>query len=580
MVSLKFLQSELEALVIPIAIALSITTLAHHYLRGFSVAGNLLMAAHLNLSLAGLAWGVAILANAEVGWLTFLIISTAFVITVVSLSIGLVQSYEQWEVICRKAWHRKQDPEIRPPRTHYPKVSLHVPAYSEPPELVIDTLNTLAKLDYPNFEVLMIDNNTTDPSLWRPVEQHCKKLGERFRFFHLENLPGAKAGALNFALQNTAEDAELISVVDSDYRVNANFLSELVGYFDDPKMGFIQTPQSYRDWNSDSYLKMCNWEYRLVFSTTLISRNERMAALTVGTMGIIRRRVLDEVGGWAEWCLTEDSELCVRIHALGYRSHYLNKVYGQGLIPENFEGYKKQRFRWTFGPIQELRRHYRLLLPKPFAKASALTAMQKVHHAIHGLGAIKSGLEFLLLPLGALAVASMLIHEESIHIPSHIWIALAVSGVSALVLKWHLFRASMGCSIKETIGALMATTSLDYIIRVASLRGLFTENSPWRRTNKFKVLPLGIGTLSAALPELILGTSMLTVASLMLVFASDSSLVHLVAVGWILQSLLFFSAPLLTLLAEKGIKRRSLAEEAEEQLALVSEPHNPIMKTD
>ena len=66
-------------------------------------------------------------------------------------------------------------------------------------ELVAKTLNGLAALDYPNFEVLVIDNNTVDEKVWQPVEQYCARLGERFRFFHLPKWPGYKAGALNFA---------------------------------------------------------------------------------------------------------------------------------------------------------------------------------------------------------------------------------------------------------------------------------------------------------------------------------------------------------------------------------------------
>src|ERR1700733_15185544 len=69
-----------------------------------------------------------------------------------------------------------------------PKVSIHVPAYNEPPEMVIETLDALARLDYSNYEVLVIDNNTRDEAVWRPVEAHCARLGNRFPFFHVAPL--------------------------------------------------------------------------------------------------------------------------------------------------------------------------------------------------------------------------------------------------------------------------------------------------------------------------------------------------------------------------------------------------------
>ncbi|MGD8790541.1 MAG: glycosyltransferase, partial [Burkholderiales bacterium] len=444
------------ALSVSMLVGLILPVIAGPLLKGFSFTGRCLMAAHANLSLAGLIWGLSVIATADVGPLTLTLMAGTFALAVLSLFVGLIQSFEQWEIVCRREWRRPRVPATATRRSHYPKVSLHVPAYAEPPELVIATLDSLAKLRYPNFEVLVIDNNTTDPALWRPVQAHCQRLGERFRFFHVDRLPGAKAGALNFALRHTAADAELIGVIDSDYQVKPDFLAALAGYFDDPNMGFVQTPQAYRNWRPVHYLRMCNWEYKLVFSTTMVSRNERMAAITVGTMGLIRRKVLEEIGGWAEWCVTEDSELSVRIHARGYRSVYLNAVFGEGLIPESFQDYTKQRFRWTYGPIQELRQHFRLFLPKPLARPSALTPAQKLHHLMHGLGALKSGLTFLMLPLGASAAVSMLLHGEVIDVPSQIWPAFAVAAVAAFALKWHLFRVSMACKFKDMLGALLA----------------------------------------------------------------------------------------------------------------------------
>ena len=106
-------------------------------------------------------------------------------------------------------------PNVRPP-----KVSIHVPAYNEPPAMLIETLDALARLDYPDFEVLVIDNNTRDEAVWRPVEAHCAALGARFRFFHVAPLAGFKAGALNYALERTAADAQIVAVIDSDYVVD------------------------------------------------------------------------------------------------------------------------------------------------------------------------------------------------------------------------------------------------------------------------------------------------------------------------------------------------------------------------
>src|SRR3989337_4587195 len=77
----------------------------------------------------------------------------------------------------------------------WPKVSLHLAICNEPPAMVIQTLDSLAKLDYPDFEVIVIDNKPKDPAVWRPVQDYCAQLGGRFKFFHFDVLKGFQAGA-------------------------------------------------------------------------------------------------------------------------------------------------------------------------------------------------------------------------------------------------------------------------------------------------------------------------------------------------------------------------------------------------
>ncbi len=105
----------------------------------------------------------------------------------------------------------------------------------------------MARLDYPNFECVLVINNTPDPALWRPVEEHCRKLGERFKFVRIDHLKGYKAGALRLALANTASDAQVIGVIDADYVVEHQWLKDLVPLFADERVGLVQSPQDHRD---------------------------------------------------------------------------------------------------------------------------------------------------------------------------------------------------------------------------------------------------------------------------------------------------------------------------------------------
>ena len=275
----------------------------------------------------------------------------------------LVNGLELTELTWTRQLRRQFRPLAADDAGHRPKVSIHVPICNEPPHLVIETLDSLARLDYADFEVLVLDNNSRDEATWRPVEAHCRALGERFRFFSLGKWPGFKAGALNFGLREMAADAEIVAVVDADYVVERDWLAKLTPYFADSRVGFVQAPQDHRDWAGDRFQEMCNFEYTGFFHIGMVHRNERDAIIQHGTMTLIRQAALASLGGWAEWCICEDAELGLRLMANGYRSVYVNHVFGRGLTAQSFAGYKGQRYRWAYGAVQILKRYWRELLP-------------------------------------------------------------------------------------------------------------------------------------------------------------------------------------------------------------------------
>ncbi|HEY6995655.1 MAG TPA: glycosyltransferase, partial [Xanthobacteraceae bacterium] len=245
-----------------------------------------------------------------------------------------------------------------------PKVSIHVPAHREPPEMLKTTLDAVARLDYPNFECVVVINNTPDPAFWRPIEDHCRALGERFKFVNEDNVTGYKAGALRLALAHTAADAEIIGVIDADYVVRPDWLRDLVPTFSDPKVGMVQAPQDHRDGDRTVMHHVMNGEYAGFFDIGMVQRNEANAIIVHGTMCLIRRAALTSAGGWSSDTIVEDSDLGLAVLEQGWRVHYTNRRYGHGLLPDTFEAYKKQRHRWAYGGFQILRKHWRSLLPR------------------------------------------------------------------------------------------------------------------------------------------------------------------------------------------------------------------------
>jgi len=196
----------------------------------------------LLLSAFGSVRAVAFIAQMDVSALTRGLLWIGALFVGIGLPASIITQRESLEVLIRRRWRHQHDPFIEPDREQFPFVSIQVPCHAEPPEMVTSTLDRLAELDYPAFEVLVIDNNTTDPDLWRPVESHCRELGPRFRFLHIEGLDGAKAGALNWAFPHIDARAEFVALVDSDYHVDPNWLRATIGFLDDEEVAFVQPP--------------------------------------------------------------------------------------------------------------------------------------------------------------------------------------------------------------------------------------------------------------------------------------------------------------------------------------------------
>ena len=393
---------------------------------------------------------------------------------------------------------------VQPPRANgepQPKVSIHVPAYNEPPDMVIETLDALARLDYSSFEVLVIDNNTCDEAVWRPVEAHCARLGERFRFFHVAPLAGFKAGALNFALRHTAEDAQVIAVIDSDYVVEPNWLRELVPGFQDPGIAIVQAPQDYRDERQSAFKAMCYAEYRGFFHIGMIPRNERNAIIQPGTMTLVRRNLLQSSGGWAEWCITEDAELGLRIFEAGCQASYVPTSYGRGLMPDTFIDFKKQRFRWAYGAMQILKSHARSL----FIENGLLSPGQRYHFIAGWLPWAADGCN-MVFNIAALAwSAAMVCLPRQIDPPLLTYSVLPLSLFTFKLAKLvHLYHVRVGANFRQTAAAAVAGLALTHTIGTAVLKGLFTRGEPFFRTPKNAGSQRVLQALGAARDEILL----------------------------------------------------------------------------
>jgi exo-beta-1,3-glucanase (GH17 family) len=366
------------------------------------------------------------------------------------------------------------------PQAFAPKVSIHIPACCEPPDMLKATLDAVARLDYPNLECVLVINNTPDPALWRPVDEHCRLLGERFKCVRIENLPGFKAGALRVALTHTAADAEIIGCIDADYVVEAGWLKDLVPLFADSRVGLVQSPQDHRDGHRTPMHRAMNAEYSGFFDIGMVQRNEANAIIVHGTMCLIRRAAIESAGGWSSDTIVEDSDLGLAILERGWFAHYTNRRYGYGLLPDTFEAFKRQRQRWAFGGFQLLCKHWRHLLPW----ADSLSREQKREYGLgwlNWLGAESVGVVVALLNIAwvpVVAFANIAVPDRILTVPILAAFVVSVAHFAAL------YRLRVRVPVAQMLGAVCAAMSMQWTVAHAVGAGTLKGRLPFLRTAK------------------------------------------------------------------------------------------------
>ncbi|MCC6918934.1 MAG: glycosyltransferase [Alphaproteobacteria bacterium] len=410
------------------------------------------------------------------GWDTYAV----FVVVVPVASLAIAVILAECVEMAQSLWRVQRRLAAPPPMAHEPRVSIHVPAYNEPPDMMIETIDALARLAYRNYEVIILDNNTKDEAVWKPVQAHCEKLGARFRFFHFDGVKGFKAGALNKALELTDPAAEYVAVIDSDYQVNPNWLSTCIPHFANPKVALVQGPQDYRDGEENLFKAMAYQEYAGFFQIGMVERNEDNAIIQHGTMTIMRRTVLAEKQ-WATWCITEDAELGLRIFEDGHESVYLPESFGKGLIPDTLGAYKDQRYRWVYGAMQIMKRHGGAL----FGGKTQLTPSQRYHFIAGWLPWLADGLS-LAFTTAALFWAALMAYDPftyDLPMTSLAAIALGLFAVkTGKTLLLYPFR--VGTGFKGALQASIAGLALSHTVGKAVWTGLFTKSMPFLRTPK------------------------------------------------------------------------------------------------
>jgi len=387
------------------------------------------------------------------------------------------------DVLCRTR-HSRPLPEADP--TYQPMVSLHIPAYNEPPELLIATIKAVEQIDYPDFEIVVLDNNTSDPAVYGPVEEYCRGR-ERVRFVHVAPWPGYKAGACNLALRTyTDPRAEIIGMIDADDIVQPHYLRETVAYFSDRSLGFVQTFEGNRDYQGSAYYTACVDSYQAFYLAVMSSRNERDSVPFVGTMGLFRRSALEGVGGWNEWCISEDTEASLRVLKAGWSGLYVPRCFGRGIVPPTYAGLNTQRHRWCFGAMQILRLHWRSLMPWDRSPDNHLSSSQRRDYLMACLGWFR---DFLMLAFALLllVITGLLLAGSNFALMplagAKSLLPLSLILIATVCMTWTL-RFWTTISKRRALWSLVISLSATWITALACMEGMSRREGVFLRTSK------------------------------------------------------------------------------------------------
>ncbi len=242
----------------------------------------------------------------------------------------------------------------------YPSVTIIVPAFNEG-KVIEAAVEPLMRMDYPRLEVLVVDDGSTDDTYTSAVRLSGIYGENRLRVITQPN--GGKAMALNTGIANAR--GELILCMDGDSRLEPQTLKQAVKHFRDPSVGAVAGNVKVVN-RLNALTRLQALEYieglNLVRTAQAFFRN---VTIIPGPIGVFRKEVLEEIGGYHHDTYAEDCDLTLRVMVAGWKIKFERKAVAWTEAPETVQALFKQRYRWARGILQAVAKH-KLLLVRPF----------------------------------------------------------------------------------------------------------------------------------------------------------------------------------------------------------------------
>ena len=351
-----------------------------------------------------------------------------------------------------------------------PMVSIHIPCRNEPVSVVKKAIKAAYAQDYKNLEIIVLSNNTRYEQLYQPVKWLVNTLNDKVKFYHIDDIKGYKAGALNMCNKLTSSEAKYVFILNCDYVLESDAISTAVSDIENTGVALLQYPKYYYNSDPEDGIYQDIEHYNNVYSR---GSNSYFSSLPLGSLTLIRKSALDDVGGWPVSSITENTSLGVRLLLKGYNSLFVSRQIGKGSLPNSYEALKTQRSRWIFGNIQSLKEVFTL---KGSLRVKGYLIIQ-----------LTAWMNFLGLPIICLLLASSLVlFGMDTNFSLVIYLSVISLFLQAL-FKYVLFlKSSNGNSRLANSGFLahLATAELGAYVW---WRYFLNSTMPFMVRNKFKV---------------------------------------------------------------------------------------------
>jgi len=278
---------------------------------------------------------------------------TALVVTLASFLLLLVLRHF---ILTWFSYLHQRELAYEPVHDNYPFVAIIVPAFNEA-EVIQASMSSLLELRYPYYEIIAVDDGSTDGTYEKMREFEGNHYGVRVSVFRKEN--SGKADTLNYGIRRSK--APIVVCMDSDSRLTASALRYAVRHFNDPHVGAVAGNVKVIN-RHNIWTKLQALEY--IEGLNIVRKAQafwRSVNVIPGPIGIFRRAAIEATGGYDSDTFAEDFDMTVKILADGWKIHYEPKAIAYTEAPEELLDIIKQRYRWSRGILQALRKQKHLL---------------------------------------------------------------------------------------------------------------------------------------------------------------------------------------------------------------------------